>query len=76
MTPFEMLEAHADLLRRLDAMGVKVSDHALVGMVGEYISMKDKHKTSYVVAYLSAKHGKSERTVYRAVRRLCRGGGR
>lgn len=73
MTPYEILELHADLLRRLDGMGVKVSDHALLGLVGEYMSMKDKYKTSYVMAYLSEKYGMSVRTVYRVVRRLCRG---
>lgn len=76
MTPYEILELHAELLRRLEKMGVKLSDHALVGMLGEYMAMKDKHKTSYVVAFLSEKYGMSERTVYRALRRLCGAPGR
>lgn len=42
MTPYEILELHAELLRRLEKMGVKLSDHALVGMLGEYMAMKDK----------------------------------
>lgn len=50
--------------------GVKTADHELGGLCRDYARMRGREKKTYIIACLSEKYSRSQRTVYRLIRRL------
>ena len=66
MTLFEILNFNRELLERLAGTGYKYID-----LYKEYEQMRRKgEKVTYCVAFLSARHGVSERKVYEILGRF------
>ena len=73
MTLFEILNFNRELLERLAGTGYKPDDYKYIDLYKEYEQMRRKgEKVTYCVAFLSARHGVSERKVYEILGRLCR----
>lgn len=72
MTAFELLSFSSDVLRRLNAVGIKqTNDYRLVALYRDYLRMKSGgEKTTYIVALLSEHYQMSERKVYKVLRLL------
>ena len=65
MTLFEILNFNRELLERLAGTGYKPDDYKYIDLYKEYEQMRRKgEKVTYCVAFLSARHGVSERKVY------------
>lgn len=65
MTLFEILNFNRELLERLAGTGYKPDDYKYIDLYREYEQMRRKgDKVTYCVAFLSARHGVSERKVY------------
>lgn len=71
MIVYELVILNRELLRTLESEGVRVGDYKLIPLIEEYTKMKDdKHKTTFIVAHLSAKYKISERSIYEIIKRL------
>lgn len=66
MTLFEILNFNRELLERLAGTGYKPDDYKYIDLYKEYEQMRRKgEKVTYCVAFLSARHGVSERRCMR-----------
>lgn len=73
MTLFEILNFNRELLERLAGTGYKPDDYKYIDLYKEYEQMRRKgEKVTYCVAFLSARHGVSERKVYEILGRFKR----
>lgn len=73
MTLFEILNFNRELLERLAGTGYKPDDYKYIDLYREYEQMRRKgDKVTYCVAFLSARHGVSERKVYEILGRFKR----
>lgn len=71
MTQYEALKLSGKLIERLEAAGVRPSDHKYLPLFEQWSEAKRKgEKVACVIACLSDKYGISERTVYDVVKRL------
>lgn len=71
MTVFEILKFNRELIDRLCKIGFKSGDNRYIDLYTEYEKMKNNgEKVTYIVTYLAAKHGISERKVYEVIKRL------
>lgn len=71
MTLFEILNFNRELLERLAGTGYKPDDYKYIDLYKEYEQMRHKgEKVTYCVAFLSARHGVSERKVYEILGRF------
>ena len=71
MTLFEILNFNRELLERLAGTGYKPDDYKYIVLYKEYEQMRRKgEKVTYCVAFLSARHGVSERKVYEILGRF------
>ena len=71
MTLFEILDFNRELLERLAGTGYKPDDYKYIDLYKEYEQMRRKgEKVTYCVAFLSARHGVSERKVYEILGRF------
>lgn len=71
MTKYEIIKAHSEFFRILNTNGIDPKEVQYIPLVDEYKAMKAKrHKTCYIVYYLSDKYGISERSVYKIVKRF------
>ena len=71
MTLFEILNFNRELLERLAGTGYKPDDYKYIDLYREYEQMRRKgDKVTYCVAFLSARHGVSERKVYEILGRF------
>ena len=74
MTLFEILNFNRELLERLAGTGYKPDDYKYIDLYREYEQMRRKgEKVTYCVAFLSARHGVSERKVYEILGRFQKG---
>ena len=71
MKVHEILEFNRELLRRLQAVGIRPGDERYVDLYADYERMtREGHKVTYVMACLSAKYGVCERKAYSLVKRM------
>lgn len=68
MKVIEILNFNRELLKRLQASGIRLEDARYIDLYSDYTRMLDQgEKVSYVVAVLSEKYSVSERKVYALV---------
>lgn len=73
MKVIEILNFNRELLKRLQASGIRLEDARYIDLYSDYIRMLDQgEKVSYAVAVLSEKYLVSERKVYALVKRFQR----
>ena len=71
MKVIEILNFNRELLKRLQAAGIRLEDARYIDLYKEYEQMRRKgEKVTYCVAFLSARHGVSERKVYEILGRF------
>ena len=71
MIVIEILNFNRELLKRLQASGIRLEDARYIDLYSDYTRMLDQgEKVSYVVAVLSEKYSVSERKVYALVKRF------
>ena len=71
MKVIEILNFNRELLKRLQASGIRLEDARYIDLYSDYIRMLDQgEKVSYAVAVLSEKYLVSERKVYTPVKRF------
>ena len=71
MKVIEILNFNRELLKRLQASGIRLEDARFIDLYSDYTRMLDQgEKVSYVVAVLSEKYSVSEREVYALVKRF------
>ena len=71
MKVIEILNFNRELLKRLQASGIRLEDTRYIDLYSDYIRMLDQgEKVSYAVAVLSEKYLVSERKVYVLVKRF------
>lgn len=71
MTKYEIIKAHSEFFTMLNENGIDPKEVQYLSLVDEYRSMKAKrHKTCYIVFFLSEKYHISERSVYKIVKRF------
>ncbi len=71
MKVIEILNFNRELLKRLQASGIRLGDARYIDLYSDYIRMLDQgEKVSYAVAVLSEKYLVSERKVYTLVKRF------
>ncbi len=72
MKVIELLRFSRDMLECMSRNDIRTEDWKDVEMFEEYESLRAKgEKTTWIVAYLSDKYGRSERTIHRVIRRFC-----
>ena len=65
MKVIEILKFNRELLKRLQAAGIRLEDARYIDLYSDYTRLLEQgEKVSYAVAVLSEKHSASERTVY------------
>lgn len=65
MKVIEILNFNRELLKRLQASGIRLEDARYIDLYSDYTRLLDQgEKVSYVVAVLSEKYSVSERKVY------------
>lgn len=73
MKVIELLKLNKDVIRILLEYNVDTNSIKYIEMYEDYLRlMNEGHKKYYVVSYLSGVYGISERTVFRAVKKLGR----
>lgn len=72
MTIYEIMKIHESFFRRLTEERVSLHDIRYLPMVEEYRSMKERHKTMYVIGYLASKYHLTERGVQKIIGRFSR----
>lgn len=71
MKVIEILNFNQELLKRLQAAGIRLDDAGYIDLYEDYIRLLDKgEKVSYIVAVLSKKYLVSERKVYSLIKRF------
>ena len=71
MKAYELLYANRTALEMMSEMSVEVSDIKYLEMYKEYLRLiKEGHKKTYVMQYLSDEYGVAERPTYRIIDRL------
>lgn len=71
MKVIEILNFNRELLKRLQASGIRLEDARYIDLYSDYTRLLDQgEKVSYVVAVLSEKYSVSERKVYALVKRF------
>lgn len=71
MKVIEILNFNRELLKRLQASGIRLEDARYIDLYSDYTRLLDQgEKVSYVVAVLSEKYPVSERKVYALVKRF------
>ena len=71
MKVIEILNFNRELLKRLQAAGIRLEDASYIDLYTDYTRLLDQgEKVSYVVAVLSEKYSVSERKVYVLVKRF------
>lgn len=71
MKAYELLYANRTALEMMSEVSVEVSDVKYLEMHKEYLRLiKEGHKKTYVMQYLSDEYGVAERTIYRIIDRL------
>lgn len=71
MKVIEILNFNRELLKRLQAAGIRLEDASYIDLYTDYTRLLDQgEKVSYVVAVLSEKYSVSERKVYAPVKRF------
>lgn len=71
MKVIEILNFNRELLKRLQAAGIRLEDASYIDLYTDYTRLLDQgEKVSYVVAVLYEKYSVSERKVYALVKRF------
>lgn len=71
MKVIEILNFNRELLKRLQAAGIRLEDARYIALYADYTRLLDQgEKVSYAVAVLSEKYSVSERKVYALVKRF------
>lgn len=71
MKVIELLNFNRELLKKLQAAGIRLEDARYIDLYMDYMRLlKHGEKVSYVVAVLSEKYSVSERKVYALVKRF------
>lgn len=71
MKVIEILNFNRELLKRLQAAGIRLEDASYIDLYTDYTRLLDQgEKVSYVVAVLSEKYSVSERKVYALEKRF------
>lgn len=70
MKVIEILNFNRELLKRLQASGIRLEDARYIDLYSDYTLLDQGEKVSYVVAVLSEKYSVSERKVYALVKRF------
>lgn len=71
MKVIEILNFNRELLKRLQAAGIRLEDASYIDLYTDYTRLLDQgEKVSYVVAVLSEKYSVSEHKVYALVKRF------
>ncbi|MBT0707349.1 hypothetical protein [Phocaeicola vulgatus] len=71
MKVIEILNFNRELLKRLQAAGIRLEDARYIDLYSDYTRLLDQgEKVSYAVAVLSEKYSVSERKVYALVKRF------
>ena len=71
MKVIEILNFNRELLKRLQAAGIRLEDARYIDLYVDYTRLLDQgEKVSYAVAVLSEKYSVSERKVYAIVKRF------
>ena len=72
MKRIELVTFNAELLQKLQQAGVKIGDWQHVAMYQDYERMvKDGHKKTYIMLFLSDKYHLSPRTIHTILQHLC-----
>lgn len=71
MKVIELLNFNRELLKKLQAAGIRLEDARYIDLYMDYMKLLEQgEKVSYVVAILSEKYSVSERKVYALVKRF------
>lgn len=71
MKVIEILNFNRELLKRLQAAGIRLEDTQYIDLYTDYVRLLEQgEKVSYIVAVLSVKYSVSERKVYTLVKRF------
>lgn len=71
MKVIEILNFNRELLKRLQAAGIRLEDTLYIDLYMDYIRLMEQgDKVSYIVAILSKKYSVSERKVYSLIKRF------
>lgn len=71
MKVIEILKFNRELLKRLQAAGIRLEDARYIDLYSDYTRLLEQgEKVSYAVAVLSEKYSVSERKVYALVKRF------
>ncbi len=71
MKVIEILNFNRELLKRLQAAGIRLEDTLYIDLYMDYIHLMEQgDKVSYIVAILSKKYSVSERKVYSLIKRF------
>lgn len=71
MKLYELLDFNKELLKRLEAAGIRLEDARYIDLYADYVHLLAQgEKVSYVVALLSEKYSVCERKVYALVKRF------
>lgn len=71
MNVYEFLNTHKGVIEQLQSLPVQPSDVRYLELYKEYNRlMKEGHKKTYVLQYLSDEYSVDERTIYRVVKKF------
>lgn len=71
MNVYEFLNTHKGVMEQLQTLPVQPSDVRYLELYKEYSHlMKEGHKKTYVLQYLSDEYSVDERTIYRVVKKF------
>lgn len=71
MNVYEFLNTHKGVMEQLQTLPVQPSDVRYLELYKEYsLLMKEGHKKTYVLQYLSDEYNVDERTIYRVVKKF------
>jgi hypothetical protein len=71
MKVIELLNFNRELLKRLQAAGIRLEDAYYIDLYADYARLLEQgEKVSYTVAVLSEKYSVSERKIYTLVKRF------
>lgn len=71
MNVYEFLNTHKGVMEQLQSLPVQPSDVRYLELYKEYNRlMKEGHKKTYVLQYLSDEYNVDERTIYRVVKKF------
>lgn len=73
MNVYEFLTTHKSALEQINDAQIEVADVRHLDMYREYVKLiREGHKKTYVMKYLSDEYSVNERTVYRIIQRMDR----